>query len=121
MFVFHCHECSGSFKIYLENLVNMQEITCPNCKQQITDEALSYLRTIGASYRETIDVFKRTMREGAGWSISIAEYDEHRPGLKCCVSESTINREDIRHESYWERPVTKEYQLISRLKKNQNT
>lgn len=121
MFVFHCHKCGQSFKLFLENLAQKQSIICPNCEQNLDALAHKHLQTIGSSYMVLIDHLKLIMREGSGWSISIAEYDEQRPGLKCCVSDVVINREDIRRESYWGRPVTKEYHARKSLNKNQNT
>lgn len=102
MFIFHCHRCKETFRVYLENLFDKESLCCPNCGLPFPADALKELNQLSKCYREAIDILKKTNDYQNGWSISIAEHGYPRPREVSKYDNSLFNWADLRQQSYWD-------------------
>ncbi len=109
MFIFHCHRCQETFRIYFENLENKESLCCPNCGLEFPGDALKLLNLLGSSYKKAVDELKKSNTHECGWSLTIEEYNIYRPQFfeKGLLSSET-DYEENHQKSYWEYDVTQE-------------
>lgn len=100
MFKFHCHGCQETFRVYLENLAEVETLKCQNCGFEMPQEAVMQLNILGKSYQETINCLFKTNEYKEGWSITIEEYDVLRPD-KVSQFENVITRAEDYYDNYW--------------------
>lgn len=51
-FSFMCNECEEKFNVEFRYLLEKEHISCPNCSNTLSDDALKHLKTIATSLNE---------------------------------------------------------------------
>ena len=51
-FHFLCGKCEEQFNVEFEYLLEKEHVSCPNCSNTLSDDALKHLKTIAISLKE---------------------------------------------------------------------
>lgn len=68
---FKCQSCSEDFNVSIYNMINKNGISCPNCSNELPNNALQHIKTVASSLQEYLKAERGKEAEEKHFKVTI--------------------------------------------------